>query len=218
VAVGGQHRLMKTTLVVLALVLAGCGSDVSAAPGPTDRQLAVRSVLVLKDFPSGWKAGPRPESTFSCAGTAAARKPASGVAESQVFDTRAKNTEAAGTVYVFRSEAGARRAFARLGGLGVPRCYAGALKRAIVASSAGYAVGSVKTRRLKLAPVGDATAAARVSLGISRSGATGTLYSDLVTIRSHRSVALAFFLNMDAPFDRALRDRLIVTQAGRLPR
>src|SRR3954453_310775 len=104
---GGVHRLMKTTLVALALLLAGCGSTVSAAPGPTDRQLAVRSVLVLDDFPAGWNAAPRPKPAFTCAATAAARGSGSAAAESRVFDTRAKNTEAAGTVYVFRGEAGA---------------------------------------------------------------------------------------------------------------
>jgi hypothetical protein len=224
-------RLRILLPLVLAVVAIGCGGgdqeepDRAATPtatasptvGPAadDKSAAESAALKLEDFPTGWTATENAENLESrCKDVEAAKTLTTARSNSPRFN-RGQTTLVQNAIYVFEDAATAEEAFDLVSGEDTQSCYSEAVTGAF-AGVAGVESGEPQIAPLQTAPAGDEHAGARVTLPITADGLDVDVTIDLVFVRAGRGLSLNLFVNALAPFDPALRDKLVAATVGRL--
>jgi hypothetical protein len=207
-----MHKLLAIALAGLALVATACGSD------PSDAARAEAALLRLSDLPEGFRATEgQPTVESPCVGFKRGKDGVSGGASSRIFRL-GDSMQAQSSVHVYADEAAARRSFAAMVGSGTATCFGGILAKSIGAQL-GVAPAGVRVEPLKLAAMPAERAGSRVRVPIRIEGVGIELLTDLVFIRSGRSVAVHTYTSeAQEPFGTELRERLSRTTIDRLGR
>jgi hypothetical protein len=186
----------------------------TAAPPPSDAQIARRGLLGRKDFPKDWKLNTSANDRLKCKSTTAAKKAASATARGKAFAS-GPNTEAQTSAYVYKSTKVAKRHLHQLGGKATVNCVVHALERAFT-DAGGFTVGKIATSALDLGDVGDEHLATRITVPISTKDVDATIFIDIVVVRAGRAYALELFVDAFNAFDEQFRAQLTATQVKRL--
>jgi len=186
----------------------------TAAPPPSDAQIARRGLLTRGDFPKDWKLNTSADDRLRCKSTTAAKKAASATARGKAFAS-GPNTEAQSTAYVYKSTKVAKRHLNQLGGKATVDCVVHALESAFT-EAGGFTVGKIATSALDLGDVGDEHLATRITVPISGKGVDATVFIDIVVVRAGRAYALELFVDAFNAFDEQFRAQLTATQVKRL--
>jgi hypothetical protein len=189
----------RAAIALVLLALAGCG-----ASHPTDAQIAHRAGLTLRDLPSGWtRAGAGRHA--DCPAFHQARRDASAWTDSGRLVRDGGRSQVAGTIFVFRRPARARRTFANLSSPATRSCYASRLGTAL-------RLRGVTDFVTRVDPLGDEQAGARFVVSYT----SGVLYIDLLIVRAGRGIATELYTGNGAPLDGGLRYDLTALTARRL--
>ena len=142
-------------------------SDRDADPHAGDEAIAENALVTLDDFPPVWarSAGSAPLK-LRCDAVAAARRRASGIAESPTFVMGA-NAQAVTGMLIFADERAAGRAFDAISGRDTRRCWARKVSKS-VSGIEGARLRKVKITRLAVRPSADRRAAARITVASHR--------------------------------------------------
>ena len=189
----------------------------AAASSAADRVTARRALLRLADFPDGWTASARTSAAkpSACAGFKRARATRSAHRSSPSFSS--VTSQASHAVDLYANVRRARSAFAGLTSAAARTCVGDETKTKL--GTIRTTVGAARTSTLRIARVGDQSAAARISVDYSASdGAARTVTLDLVFVREGRGLSLLALVDDIDTFDAKLRGRLTSTAGSRLRR
>jgi len=236
-------RRVVGSVVLLTLATAACSStSTSTSSGSTqnvagDRALARAANLRLSDFPAGWTATANPESSSgqgvdkdlaSCLKTNAA-------AFAQSAPTRVSSPEFGDTSHDMASSSITYLASTSEAETGIAlfqQPTAAACLQTVVTATVsqvlahptnpsetlplGMALGSPMVAPLSFPTLGNQSVAYRVTIPITGSSLSLSLYVDLVIAQKGRAIALLTFVGALSPFDPSLEQHLSTLTVGRL--
>jgi len=213
-------RLRALALLPLAALAIGCGSgddkpSATATPHRDDKKVAKDAALKLSDFPSGWKGEPSSEDRSSrCPSVEDAKKLVSARTTSDSF-SQSQTTLAENSIYVFPDEDTAQKGYDLVSGQDSQDCYTQTVVKAFT-SQQGLKVGKPRTTHPELESVGDEGNATRVAIGLTAKQLQVDVIVDLVIVRTVRGLSLNLYVNVQQPFDEALRKKLTAATVDRL--
>jgi hypothetical protein len=213
-------RLRALALLPLAALAIGCGSgddkpSATATPHRDDRKVARDATLKLSDFPSGWKGEPSSEDrTSRCPRVEEAKQLLSARATSDSF-SQSETTLAENAIYVFPDEDTAQKGYELVSGTESQDCYTQTVIKAF-SGQPGVKVGEPRTTHPELETVGDDRSATRVAVALSAKQVKVDVIVDLVIVRTVRGLSLSLYVNLQQPFDDALRKKLTGATVDRL--
>lgn len=217
-----RYTMFVTALVLVSSSCSTPSTDragVKPAPVRTqDRAAAKAIVLKLRDFPRGWISSKARTDTSDakadrelglCIG---ARDPAEVKVVSVTGPDISNGGAQVGSDVTFvRTEEDARADLAALSSPKLDGCLKGSLRRALEKDlrKEGARVRSIAIRSIKVPMYGDATLGKRMTITISGSASTVTLFGDLIFILKERAEVGVSFMQVGAPFDARLQRRLL---------
>ena len=213
-----------------AVLLSGCGDDdeeTPAQPAPKPPQArAEAAVLTLADLPAGWKAfaeadrpdhGPTFEALASCLGVQDPDQDAVGAAMSPTF-VAGLATQVTSKVAYSPSPERAREVASAYTGDKFTGCAQQAFAGDVTRNAPpGATAKDVQVAPLEFPPLGDSTAAHRVTATIEIMGGSLPLFMDFVAVFEGEAVSRLVFLNPGSPFPAELQRSLtekVVTRAS----
>jgi hypothetical protein len=196
------------------------GTSESAAGMAADQRIASDARIRLSDLPSGWMAEntvSRPTADAPCPGLRRAGGDISGGKVSPAFSDGEIHTAQSET-YVYADTAMAEHWFAEFSSHSTRACLARLIRQQAQAAVQleGFTVGSITTRSVPVAPVGDERAAFHVTVPVSGSGTTFKVEADSVFVRTGRGIQIFAFASLQSPFDARLERSLIRAASARL--
>jgi hypothetical protein len=216
----GRLRVLACLPLAALAIACGSGDDKPAKPKATasradDMRVAKDATLKLKDFPPGWKGEPSSEDrTSKCARVEETKKLVSARATSDSF-SQGQTTLAENAIYVFPDEDTAKKGFQLVSGTDSQDCYARIVVQAF-ASQPGVKVGTPRATHPEMESVGDEHSATRVAVKLSSKQVGVDVVVDLVIVRTGRGISLSLYVNLQEPFDEALRVKLTSATVERL--
>jgi hypothetical protein len=204
----------RACLLLSAVALAGCGAE-AAGHGPSDTAIARRATLGLTDLPHGWKRerGQGTGGRTACR-LGRAERLATGAANSATF-TRRREQDAESAVYVYRTEATARRVFAMLTAPAARRCYESG-ERAAVDGTPGVKVLLTDVQTARMPALGDQRGDARIRVIYTDHGSPSGEVVDVVVVRSGRGLTLDLYSRLYQPIAAKLRRSATGAEVRRL--
>jgi hypothetical protein len=191
--------------------------------GPTEAQKAADqatardSTLKVSDFPSGWVESDKSSSSGStCPSVEPAKNSASGKAKTPTFG-KGETDAVENSVYIYATVAEAQRVFPGLSGSETRACIAHNTEKEVNKNATGSAkFGQATSGQLSAPPLGDESAAGRVTVPYTNAGLSFSLNIDLQFVRVSRGVQVLTFLTLPGTFDSTLEAKLTRTAANRL--
>jgi hypothetical protein len=214
-----------------ALVLSACGSSSgpAQASGPTkatDLALAKQGLVVLSDFPTGWKASGKITSGSGSSADVPSDKIAAclGVPKAEIsaqwptenspdFGNASGASTVDDEVQVFPTAARARTDFSTFSNARTPGCVESVLgpvlrQAAEKGGGAGASVGTITATRQSFPAVGDQSGEIELQVPLKASSVHITLYIDLVVITEGRLETTLSLDGTGSPFDQTLAEQL----------
>lgn len=238
-------KIVSAAVVAVALLIAGCGGSHKSADTathastptdatrptataetrpevPADHAIASGALLTLPDFPTGWEQQDQSagKSSLTCQAIATARASLSGRATSPQF-AKASDDFVDDVVYVYPSASEAQTSFAGLSGATDRLCIGKALgdqlaKAAESSSATKVTFGQPSAGALSISPVGDQSAAGRITIPYTVQGLNPDAVVDLVFVRVDRGIQILSFIGSADAFDPTVEADLTRTAANRL--
>ena len=238
-------KIVSAAVVAVALLIAGCGGSHKSADTathastptdatrptataetrpevPADHAIASGALLTLPDFPTGWEQQDQSagKSSLTCQAIATARASLSGRATSPQF-AKASDDFVDDVVYVYPSASEAQTSFAGLSGATDRLCIGKALgdqlaKAAESSSATKVTFGHPSAGALSISPVGDQSAAGRITIPYTVQGLNPDAVVDLVFVRVDRGIQILSFIGSADAFDPTVEADLTRAAANRL--
>jgi hypothetical protein len=185
-----------------------------------DQRIARDARLRLSDLPSGWMAGDTvstPTAAAPCPDLRRAQGFVSGASVSPAFSDGGIRSVQSET-YVYADTALARHWFAEFSSRSTRACLARLIREESAAAvvAEGFTVGSLTTRSVPVAPVGDERGAFHVIVPVSGAGVSFKVEADAVFVRTGRGIAIFSLASLQSPFDPGLERTLVRTVTARL--
>lgn len=195
----------------------------TTSTGPTEAQKAAdqasarNSTLKLSDFPSGWVESDQSSSSGStCPSVEPAKNAASGKAKTPTFG-KGETDAVENSVYIYATVAEAQRVFPGLSGSETRACIARSTEKEAKKNATENAkFGQATSGQLSAPPLGDESAAGRVTVPYTNASLSFSLNIDLQFVRVGRGVQVLTFLTLPGTFDSTLEAKLTRTAASRL--
>ena len=238
-------KIVSVAVIAAALLIAGCGSSHKSADTathsstptsattptataetrpevPADHAIASGALLTLPDFPTGWQQQDQSggKSSLTCTAIATARASLSGRATSPQF-AKGSDDFVDDVVYVYPSASAAQTSFAGLSSPTDRLCIGKALgdqlaKAAASNGSTKATFGQPSSGALSISPVGDQSAAGRITIPYTVQGLNPDAVVDLVFVRVDRGIQILSFIGSAGAFDPTVESDLTRTAADRL--
>jgi len=231
-----MRRLLSLALVPVLLLAAACSSSskhatatttTTSSPDPAaDATAAKALVLQPGDLPSDWKSSPHEsdagedaaEKRFSSCVGGSDPTQASAKADGPDFDKGDASVSSSASIVRTRSDFEAD--VAALRSPKVQPCLEDVLKTLIQAEmqkdSPGARITKVAMTTLSTPPVGEVTAAYRVTIDVNVEGQTVTVYDDSIQYGKGRSEVTIDFTNVGSPFDASLESTVLAKAKARI--